>query len=276
MIFVPDQFHPRYRRVLLARAIGTMDILSKNSNFGKILPTIRHLAIVAAPIILVAILFTSTNRYIPVPWEPAGRSSVIADPVMSPQRECITNTLTTLKLQEIGFAEYEKVWALCGNEIYNTLYLHDFKIRREKFIRQELDERVTLWMVVAITMSGVVMSGLQLLLSYRLALSGRDEFDKDIEISIQKDRIALKSSVVGLVILVISLAFFVVYVKWIYTITEVSADAPASRNVQVSGRQLPMNGTLGAALRSQGSVSERPSPTTTEIGSAMPNPLVSE
>jgi len=154
--------------------------------------------------------------------------------------------------------------------------LHDFKIRREKFIRQELDERVTLWMVVAITMSGVVMSGLQLLLSYRLALSGRDEFDKDIEISIQKDRIALKSSVVGLVILVISLAFFVVYVKWIYTITEVSADAPASRNVQVSGRQLPMNGTLGAALRSQGSVSERPSPTTTEIGSAMPNPLVSE
>src|SRR5438552_2759483 len=34
-------------------------------------------------------------------------------------------------------------------------------------------------MVVAITISGVVMSGLQLFMSYRLALSGRAAFDKD-------------------------------------------------------------------------------------------------
>ena len=253
-----------------------MDILSKNHNFGKVVPTIRHLTIVAAPIILIAILFIGTNRYIPVPWEQAGQSSVIANPTVSPQRECIKYTLSTLNLQELGFVEYEKVWALCGNEIYNTLYLHDFKIRREKFIRQELDERVTLWMVVAITMSGVVMSGLQLLLSYRLALSGHDEFDKDIEISIQKDRVALKSSVVGLAILVISLAFFMVYVKWIYTITEVPTDAPASRNAQTSGRQLPMNGVLGATARSQGNLADWPAPTTTKTGPAMPNPLVSE
>jgi len=40
---------------------------------------------------------------------------------------------------------------------------------------------VTLAMVVAITVSGVVMSGLQLFLSYRLALSGDAAFDKGMK-----------------------------------------------------------------------------------------------
>ena len=100
-------------------------------------------------------------------------------------------------------------------------------------------------MVVAITVSGVVMSGLQLFMSYPLALSGHAAFDKDMEISIQKDRIALRSSMVGLAILVISLAFFVVYVKWIYTMTEVPVEAP--QTTQAAGRQLPLSGALRPA-----------------------------
>jgi len=216
-----------------------MDIPSKNDGIGRTLTTVWHAAIVVIPVLLIGILFTSTNRYISVPWEQTGQAS---GPTVSPQRDCIAYTLSVLKLSEMSFPDYERVWSLCGTEEFNRLYLHDFKIRREKFIRQELDERVTLAMVVAITVSGVVMSGLQLFMSYRLALSGHAAFDKDMEISIQKDRVALRSSMVGLAILVISLAFFVVYVKWIYTMTEVPVEAP--QTTQAAGRQLPISGAL--------------------------------
>jgi hypothetical protein len=216
-----------------------MDIPDKPSGIGRPLTTVWQAAIIVIPVLVIGILFTSTNRYISLPWEQTGQ---VSTPGASPQQECITYTLSVLKLSELSFPDYEKVWSLCGTEQYNKLYLHDFKIRREKFIRQELDERVTLAMVVAITISGVVMSGLQLFMSYRLALSGHAAFDKDMEISVQKDRIALRSSMVGLAILVISLAFFVVYVKWIYTITEVPVGAP--QTTQQAGRQLPMSGAL--------------------------------
>jgi hypothetical protein len=216
-----------------------MDIPNKLNRIGVPLTTVWHAALIVIPVLVIVILFTSINRYISEPQE---ETVQLSEPQSSAQRECITYTLSVLKLSEMSFPDYEKVWSLCGTEQLNKLYLHDFKIRRETFIRQELDERVTLAMVVAITISGVVMSGLQLFMSYRLALSGHGALDKDMEISVQKDRIALRSSMVGLMILVISLAFFVVYVKWIYTITEVPVEAP--QTTQPSGRQLPMSGAV--------------------------------
>ena len=54
-----------------------MDIPSKNDGIGRALTTVGHAAIVAIPVLLVGILFTSNNRYISVPWEqhPAQPSS---------------------------------------------------------------------------------------------------------------------------------------------------------------------------------------------------------
>jgi len=131
---------------------------------------------------------------------------------------------------------------MCGTEQFNGLDLEDFRVRREKFTRQELDERVTLALVVGITISGVAMAALQLFMSYKLAQSGHADLAKDIELSIQKDRIAFKSSVIGLAILVISLAFFVVYVKWIYSIQEVPVASPVGRELPVSGTLVPVQG----------------------------------
>jgi len=167
------------------------------------------------------------------------------------QHRCIDGVLSKLDLQKVDFNLYQQVWVLCGNEGFNALSLEDLRIRREKFIRQEFDERVTLALVVAITISGVVMAGLQLFMSYRLAQSGQSDFGKDdTQLSIEKGKVAFKSSVVGLAILIISLAFFVVYVKWIYaTNNDGAADAarnelPAARNQVSAPRQLPVNATL--------------------------------
>jgi hypothetical protein len=139
---------------------------------------------------------------------------------------CIDHTMQAIKPSDLDYASYERIWRLCGNQVYNQTYLADFTIRREQFVRQLLDERVTLWMVVSITVSGVVLAGLQLLTSYKLASSGHVDVARDSEVVIQRDRISLKSSITGVLILGISLAFFIVYVLGIYTIKEMPVDRP--------------------------------------------------
>src|SRR5215831_4375595 len=118
---------------------------------------------------------------------------------------CLEKVIQKIAPNKISAGLYERFWRLCGNQIFNGLYLDDFKIRREKFLRQELDERVNLWLVVSITISGVVLAAVQLFLSYRLAVKGYAEFAKDSELSVEAGKISLRSSITGTVILAISL-----------------------------------------------------------------------
>jgi hypothetical protein len=156
--------------------------------------------------------------------------------------DCIQHVLTTIAPNNIRIGNYQTIWRLCGNQIYNNLILDDFIIRREKFIRQELDERVNLWLVVAITISGVLMSALQLFMSYRLAQNDRTVFAKDSELAIEAGRISLKSSITGLLILTISLAFFMIYVIYIYSIREVPINRPENLQTPVEREEPPDTG----------------------------------
>jgi hypothetical protein len=153
--------------------------------------------------------------------------------------DCIQHVLTTTAPNNIKIGSYQTIWRLCGNQIYNNLMLDDFIIRREKFSRQELDERVNLWLVVAITISGVLMSALQLFMSYRLAQNGRTVFAKDSELAIEAGKVSLKSSITGLLILTISLAFFMIYVIYIYSIREVSISRPENLQTPVEREEPP-------------------------------------
>jgi hypothetical protein len=141
-------------------------------------------------------------------------------------RICTERVFNTIAAAKVTPGLYDRVWKLCGNQIFNGLYLDDFIIRRRKFIDQEFDERVNLWLVVTITMSGVLMSAVQLFLSYRLATTGKDIFTKDSELAIESGKVSLKSSIAGLLILTLSLAFFMIYVLYIYSIKEVPLEGP--------------------------------------------------
>jgi hypothetical protein len=176
---------------------------------------------------------------------PAPKPDAPPSGVVSAEQElnrCVTKTIEFIKPSAIDFDLYERAWKLCGNQIYNGLSVTDFNIRREKFIRQELDERVNLWMVVCITISGVLLAGVQLFMSYRLAMLGRAEFAKDTSLLAEQGKISLQSSVTGVVILVISLAFFFVYVKWIYAVQEFQIQRPDNLRPQT---QLLQGGSLG-------------------------------
>jgi hypothetical protein len=174
---------------------------------------------------------------------PAPKSQAPPGPATADQEldQCIAKTIEFVKPSAIDFDLYDRAWTLCGNEIYNRIALADFNIRREKFVRQELDERVNLWMVVCITISGVLLAAVQLFMSYRLALIGRAEFAKDTSLLAEQGKISLQSSVTGVIILVVSLAFFFVYVKWIYTIEEFQIQRPDNlkSQAQVPQAQVP-------------------------------------
>jgi hypothetical protein len=127
--------------------------------------------------------------------------------------------------------------------------LGDFYIRKLSFAQQQSNTGVLLWMVAAITIAGVLLSGFQLLAAYRLANNGRGEFSQGGELSFDSKSISLKSSVTGVVILTLSLAFFIAYVKWVYPIKiqmdpEVAATNSNFANAMVSN--VPMTLTSGA------------------------------
>jgi hypothetical protein len=107
--------------------------------------------------------------------------------------------------------------------------LGDFYIRKLSFLQQQSNTRVLLWMVVAITVSGVLLAGFQLLAAYRLANRGRGDLSQGGELSLDPKSVSLKSAVTGVVTLTLSLAFFITYVKWIYPVgTQMDPEAAAT------------------------------------------------
>ena len=116
----------------------------------------------------------------------------------------------------------------CYNDLRSAYVLGDFNLRRSAMVQQHFEGDVMLWMVVAITVSGVLLAGLQLAAAYNLSLLGKGEFTTSSGLTISNGQIALQSSVTGLMILAMSLAFFIVFVVWVYTIKETTTDVEAS------------------------------------------------
>jgi hypothetical protein len=174
--------------------------------------------------------------------------------------DCFVDTQSLSKLQINDLNDYIEIYNLCNSQIYRSYEYNDFGIRKEKFVRQELDERVNLWLVVIITISGVLMSAVQLFMSYKIALSGKEYWSSDATFAIKQGEISFKSSVTGLAILAMSLAFFVVYVGWIYPNKDVGATLGLP-DPYPTGQQLPPGG-LGPPPASDADKSEtiRPAP----------------
>jgi hypothetical protein len=128
-----------------------------------------------------------------------------------------------------------KISSYCYDVNYAERLLGDFSIRRLKLLRQDIADQVILWMVVLITISGVMLAALQLLISYRFASDGKrfgpEETRLDVDVS---GKVALKSSITGLVILLISFGFFFLFVKDVYQIKEIDLDRRNASEIKYS------------------------------------------
>lgn len=116
----------------------------------------------------------------------------------------------------------------CEAYVSKQSQIIDYEIRRTAFVQQRLSTNIILTLVSCITLAGVAMAGVQVLASYQLAAKGVAIGAEASEMTLENGKIAFRSSVTGLMILVVSLIFFFVYVKFVFPITEVSDDpAPA-------------------------------------------------
>jgi hypothetical protein len=114
------------------------------------------------------------------------------------------------------------VYYLCDAMTSRKLLYEEQVIRNENFVFQRYENTIIMLMVVSITISGVILAGLQLFASYKLAAVGKGVFEATGEVNITSHNMAVKSSVVGVVILAISFAFFLVFVLYVYTFTPVA------------------------------------------------------
>lgn len=143
--------------------------------------------------------------------------------------KCVESLSSKQKSEQLDLQNHEKIVELCYKMLFGISTLNDFQVRKLKFSQQQYDEIIMLWMVVVITLSGVVLAGVQLAASYRLASNTGSILPEDTtHLTVERDRLVFKSSITGLAILVISFAFFLVFVLEIYTIREVGVSNKTS------------------------------------------------
>jgi hypothetical protein len=148
--------------------------------------------------------------------------------ILSRTHQCRSEIRNSVAPDKLTPDIWEWISTLCYTEVRGEAVLMDFNLRRSTLIEQKTEGRIILWMVVAITLSGVALAGLQLVAAYRLASAGHGDFGAAQEVTLEQNKISLKSSVTGLMILVISFAFFMVYVVYVYTVKELKSPEASS------------------------------------------------
>jgi hypothetical protein len=133
-------------------------------------------------------------------------------------QQCVNRYMAQPAARNAGPELLERVSAICVNAAGDENRLRQERATAEIYENQIHQAEVLLWMVVFITLSGIGLAGAQLWGSYRLALRGQGTLSDGGEASFAPGKVAVRSSVVGVVILAISLGFFMVYVSQVYTI----------------------------------------------------------
>jgi hypothetical protein len=162
--------------------------------------------------------------------------------ILSRSKECRSEIHGSVAIDKVTPDTWDRISDICYNQVRGEAVLTDFSIRRSTLIEQQVEGRIILWMVVGITLSGVALAGLQLVAAYQLARTGHGDLSSPQEITLEQNKISLKSSVTGLMILVISFAFFMVYIVWVYTVKELKQDAPEAMVAPSTSSATPTGG----------------------------------
>jgi hypothetical protein len=161
-------------------------------------------------------------------------------PASPSMADCQAGTIKLLDLKQPPKPEtLREVVEYCYSSLYSQGLLNDFAVRELTYRQQYRANHVLMWLVVGVAISGVLLAGVQLLTSYRLASALNVLPTSDSEISLKHNQIALKSSVTGLAILVISFAFFLIFVLYIYRFEKPGHE---SGPPVVTGPTLPQGG----------------------------------
>jgi len=154
-------------------------------------------------------------------------STVISTQQEQRMAQCRTETLQQVKPDKVDLKFLAGLHGLCYARVNEEDSLAEFGIRRGAFLNQQSETGILMWMVVLITISGVLLAGVQLLAGFKLALLGKAAFDQGGQISLEANKLSVSSSVTGVLVLAISLCFFYVFSKEIYLIRVKGDDSSA-------------------------------------------------
>jgi hypothetical protein len=147
-------------------------------------------------------------------------------PTMS---QCVAETLKLFSQNSTTADTLRDAREHCNSLIQAQGTLTDFAIRKLNYVQQYRANGVLMWMVVSITLSGAFLAGLQLWASYQLASVNRKQWNMtDGKLVLTHDRLVLKSSVTGLLILLTSFCFFLVFVLYVYRFEALPEQASAA------------------------------------------------
>jgi hypothetical protein len=133
---------------------------------------------------------------------------------------CITRYRDALGPEAATADGLDRIRGICENMLAAQFRLETLATGQDIYANQLYQTTIVLWMVVTITLSGVVLAALQLWATYRLAMEGKGAIADGGEATIEYNRLVVRSSAVGVVILALSFAFFAIYVLYVYRITD--------------------------------------------------------
>ena len=173
-----------------------------------------------------------------------GNPPIANQPELQSMSLCLADILNLQgQKNEPAFAVLRDAREHCYSLINAQGLLNDYAIRKLNFYQQFRANGVLMWMVVAVTFSGVLLAALQLMVSSQLATAKGTQLSTEAgELTVQHDRLVLKSSVTGLFILLISFCFFLVFVFYVYkfeTPVEQNSTPPPSTSMLPTGELGP-------------------------------------
>jgi hypothetical protein len=136
---------------------------------GWIIPRIavpRVLSVGAAVIILLGVIYIFfINRQATENRKLSESTAFMSD--------CIDKYATKFQRQPSDSSEFQSAFNLCYTIASSSLIVEEQQNRDSNLVLQKSENVVLMWMVVAITISGVILAGLQLYASFELAKKGQ-------------------------------------------------------------------------------------------------------
>lgn len=116
----------------------------------------------------------------------------------------------TKKVEELNTPEWKKL-----ESAYVQHLLWRFQYPKRVFGQQILANWIITFVVLALVVCGIIFSFIQL--NYALTMGDFSSLTTEVEVN-AAGRVAISSSVIGAVMLVVSLAFFALYLKYVFQI----------------------------------------------------------
>lgn len=168
--------------------------------------------------------------------------------------QCDRDTGAALSINRGDLVSLDRLSTHCIQIVRNLRIIEDFEVRRQAFLQQYQRGEIILWLVISITVSGIVMAAVQLVAAYNLSIAFGQVVTNDSELTFDAKGMTIRSTVSGLVILAMSFAFFLVYVVDVYPVAitnsvqlppmEALPDAAQNQSAQTSVHQSQNSGQL--------------------------------